>query len=441
MSILYENEFIKVIFNKGSSDYLLITFSPKGFILKDNNDFYAKNIILNNDINSISIIALQDNWYPNQLMGDTIDIVKNIANNFKVVITYGVSMGGYAAIKYSKVMGATHIIAMMPQWSINPNDLPEKRYLKEYNLSPNFYQDMSIKLEDISGKLYLFYDKYHQEDKIQAKRIIDLFYNKFVVSTPFASHTLGHILIGSNFFKNLISMVILNKHSGIEDLVRRKLKESPLKYQALFRSIISNKKNNLLLKVMDKLPSNHIFFTNSLFEEDIKKLIKLTPDRDRAINLALRLKCIGINLLKFIYQKEFDGYFIFTAHNNFLCYDLLDKKLVLLNENSLEKAFFTVPLKFHFNAGILGIFTDHERFFPLINIDNGKFLLLESYEDSQVEYKMQPFLFYRKLYDFYVISNGIFHATATPKSTVDFGKTHIKNWEKFTIKYLKIRVN
>nr|WP_298891813.1 hypothetical protein [uncultured Acinetobacter sp.] len=44
---------------------------------------------------------------------------------------------------------------------------------------------------------------------------------------------------------------------------------------------------------------------------------------------------------------------------------------------------------------------------------------------------MTPFFMYRKIDDFYVISNGKYYATATPKQTVDFGVAHIKNWEKF----------
>ena len=156
MQILFEDKNLKVVFSKGKTDYLLVAFSPMNFSAKNSEDFYAKSIIINNNINAISITALNNHWYPEKFMKRIIDSISSITKQFKIVITYGVSMGGYGAIKYSKAINTTHIISMMPHWSINPNEIPENRYLKEYNQFSEFLDDMSIKKEEVFRKIIYF---------------------------------------------------------------------------------------------------------------------------------------------------------------------------------------------------------------------------------------------------------------------------------------------
>lgn len=114
MSIIFQDEFLKVDFHRGNSDFLLITFSPVNVFPKNNDDFYAKNIIINNNINAISFTALKNHWYPYKIMEDVVNNIQYIISEFDKIIMYGVSMGGYAAVKYSKILRASHIITMSP---------------------------------------------------------------------------------------------------------------------------------------------------------------------------------------------------------------------------------------------------------------------------------------------------------------------------------------
>lgn len=298
----------------------------------------------------------------------------------------------------------------------------------------DYLQDMSIKHHDISGKLYIFYDKYHQEDNIQANNILSLFQRKCVFNTPFAGHTLGHILIGSDFFNSLTKAVIRDDYLHIKNLINKKLRIHPLKYQGLIRNALRLNHHSIMIRVLENLLEGHLIFHNPIFEREILALIKQIKDASRAVNLIKKFDFLSS--LEIISNRELQGNFIYTAHDNFLCYNMIDQNLVLLDSDSVWKIWFVIPLVFHFQVGILGIFVNN-NFMPLMTLSKSKFRLvnLDSHYQEPV-YKMQPFLFYRKISDFYIISNGEFHATATPKATVDFGKTHIKDWEKFTIRSL-----
>lgn len=436
MQILFEDENLKVVFSAGNTDYLLVAFSPMNFSAKNSEDFYAKSIITNNNINAISITALKNHWYPQEFMNKILSSISNITKQFKIVIAYGVSMGGYAAIKYSAAISATHIISMMPQWSINPNEISENRYLKEYSQFSQYLENMSIKVEEMSGKLYLFFDKYYKEDKIQSTQILNSRLESFVFHTPFVGHTLGHILIGSEFFTQLVELILISNNVNLEKLVYNKIRKHPLKYQGVIRKALLSHKS-LLLKVVNNLSNNHVLFKNPLFIEESKRILTLIKDKNQAFDLLTRFKFLDLlHILKIVTSQNQKGNLIYTAHQNFLCYNLLEEKLTLLTEDELKESIFQIPLKVHSDVGLLGCFIDNE-FIPLMDIGNKKFALATQHRLSDIKnYKMQPFLFYRKISNFFVISNGVYHATATPKATVDFGKDHIKDWEKFTIKHI-----
>ncbi|AUI66412.1 MULTISPECIES: hypothetical protein [Glaesserella] len=438
--VLFENENIRVIFSENDitdKDKLLIMFSPMNFSMKSIDDFYGKGIVKNNKINAISIMALKSHWYPENYMKDILGLINNISRSFQHIIIYGVSMGGYAAIKYSRRLGATHIIAMMPQWSININDIDDRRYYKEYSSLANELDNMAIKSEDISGDLYVFYDNYHKEDSLQVNKIIDIYHNVFVTHTPFVGHTLGHILIGSEFFLKLCHTVLKKDKNELIHLVRNKVRNHPMKYQGIMRNAFK-RHISLLVGVIERLPNDHVIFNNALFVEEIKYLLSKIGDVNRLLRIITKFKQVSFeNIYKFIMNRSLTYPVIYTAHENFLCFDLLNKKLVLCEDSEIKSNMFLIPLRFHYDAGILGVFEDNNTFIPLIDIGNKQFSLMSTMDFYSLgNYKMQPFLFYKKISNFFVISNGIFHATATPKKIIDFGKEHIKDWEKFQMKLL-----
>lgn len=433
MHELYKDENLRIVKNEGDSDFVVIAFSPMNYQAKNDDDFYIKNIARNHNFNLISVMALKNHWYPISLFCEAQKIINQYINSkrFSHVITYGVSMGAYASIKYSKSFGASRIIAMMPQWSINPAESLDTRYSKEFLLFKDKLIDMSIRQVDIQGILYLFYDSYFYEDAYQARRIIDISKDVVVIKTNFVGHTLGHILIGSDFFIKFLRLILSNNVHSLNLLVKDKMKSHPMYYQGVIRYALKNHSQSLV-GILKKIPDNHNLFSNKLFHEEAKSTLRKMKIEDALFYIKKFTYIENDNILQlFAYKQNLDKA-IYTAHENFLCYDFLDKKLLLVDLDKICRDCFIIPLKFYFDFGILGFFTQKDNFIPIIRALDGSISLGDKkIEFSPNNYNIQPFFLYRKISDFYVISDGSYHATATPKNTVDFGKSHIKNWEIF----------
>lgn len=58
--------------------------------------------------------------------------------------------GGYAAIKYSNLLDLNRIVALVPQYSIDPEDIHDPRYNMFYHADLN--ANMRIQAQDVSAQ-------------------------------------------------------------------------------------------------------------------------------------------------------------------------------------------------------------------------------------------------------------------------------------------------
>src|SRR3712207_6847911 len=108
--------------HEGESDYLLLTFATKNENA-DGKSFWARSIAETGNINAIGFMPKGPNWYPAPDMRSAIAEISSYLARFNRIVVYGQSMGSYAALKYSKALGATHVLAFSPQYSIDPTDV------------------------------------------------------------------------------------------------------------------------------------------------------------------------------------------------------------------------------------------------------------------------------------------------------------------------------
>ena len=72
---------------------------------------------------AIGFMAHRLNWYPAASMAAAAEALRGRLG--PVALGYGYSMGGYAALRYGRLLGLTHALALSPQASISPADLPQ----------------------------------------------------------------------------------------------------------------------------------------------------------------------------------------------------------------------------------------------------------------------------------------------------------------------------
>lgn len=177
--------------------------------------------------NVIAVKSLANDWYQNDGIGDILDHIDHLAGARRR-IGYGASMGGYAAINYSRRLRIDHVIASSPQYSIDPAKAPfEKRYLKEA-VGLKFETDDMESCNRVGG--IIIYDPFDKVDKFHIAKIRPLV-DATIVKVPFAGYSSLDYFGISGILDGVISRVLAFEISGSDVVAaRRSVRRSNLNY-------------------------------------------------------------------------------------------------------------------------------------------------------------------------------------------------------------------
>jgi len=81
---------------------------------------FGEEFLLANGISAVHVLGRGNDWYQYDDIFDAMATVRTATAGARRRITYGSSMGGYAAIRLADAVAATGVLALSPQWSINP---------------------------------------------------------------------------------------------------------------------------------------------------------------------------------------------------------------------------------------------------------------------------------------------------------------------------------
>ena len=207
--ILYEDDQLRAIWCAGESDFLLITFSD--LISRAEGDrFFADTPVAKSRISCLGLVAKRPNWFPARNVEAAIQAAASRLARYETRIIYGGSMGGYAAIKFSRQLAATEVLALCPQWSIDPAECGEadSRYAAYFD---DAMTAMGIRAGDASGRVFLFCDPDHARDAWHRNRIIENGVAVTVIDAHASDHHVTSILAGT---ANLLSLIGSCRHSS-----------------------------------------------------------------------------------------------------------------------------------------------------------------------------------------------------------------------------------
>ncbi len=207
--ILYEDDQLRAIWCAGDSDFVLITFSD--LISRAEGDrFFADTPVAKSGISCLGLVAKRPNWFPARNVAAAIEAAASRLARYRTRIVYGGSMGGYAAIKFSRRLAATEVLALCPQWSIDPakcgdHDSGYAAYFDDAMTA------MGIRAGDASGRIFLFCDPGHARDAWHRDRIIENGVAVTVVDMHASDHHVTSILAGT---VNLLSLIESCRHAS-----------------------------------------------------------------------------------------------------------------------------------------------------------------------------------------------------------------------------------
>ncbi|WP_438282307.1 hypothetical protein [Pseudomonas alabamensis] len=217
--IIFEDDFIVVARQPGTSDFILVAFGDLAN-LANGSSVYAGVPAKKLGITTIGFMAKKPNWFPKESVTEAISSIKKYFFGCPEIVTYGGSMGGYAAIKYSRALGAKTVAAFCPQWTIDKAECSGRNpgYQEHFTASMS---GMGIKPEDTSGSIYIFYDPDHESDRYHANTISSKAVNVRHIPVRSVGHHVTSVLAGTDNMGEILSMARKEDHLGLCRLVNR----------------------------------------------------------------------------------------------------------------------------------------------------------------------------------------------------------------------------
>lgn len=198
-----ETENIKLMFGTPTSKALIITFAHMDFDHAADR-FWGEETLRKAGFDTVGFVCKSNCWFPLEEMERLAKYVHERSKYYHKIILYGSSMGAYAAVKFSRLLGADASLAFSPQYSIDPNDVMgyDHRLSNYFKIAVN--QDMAVKPSDLAGTIYLFCDYSVTEDKWNCDKIASIA-NKDVRINQVNLLNLGHETIDAFSGTQLIS--------------------------------------------------------------------------------------------------------------------------------------------------------------------------------------------------------------------------------------------
>nr|WP_314490258.1 hypothetical protein [uncultured Pseudomonas sp.] len=176
--------------------------------------FFADSPATKLGLSCIGFVAKKPNWYPAKSVLNSVAAIEQIFAKYKTIITYGGSMGGYAAIKFSRILSATSVISLCPQWSLDRAECDGANPgYQSYFLAS--MRGMSVTENDLAGKIYLLYDPGHPEDAYHAQKFIDLSKSVNPIACYSCDHQVTPILAGTENLQRIIDYAANQNLAGL----------------------------------------------------------------------------------------------------------------------------------------------------------------------------------------------------------------------------------
>ncbi|WP_311274789.1 hypothetical protein [Methylobacterium sp. WCS2018Hpa-22] len=211
---------LRAFFNQGDTPYLLITFNDAGDAGRsDGSSYWGAKLVEKNSISCIGIVSTKRDWYDPDDMESLCVLLRPYIEPHTQIITYGNSMGGYAALRFSGLLKATHVIAVAPQASIDPEIVNSF----DIRFRKNFIGrgGKLIKSDDISGKVWVAYDPRLALDVGHVELISEACPAVRRVAVPYTGHNSIFAFRGSQQTQDIISAVLADDLTAVNKLVHK----------------------------------------------------------------------------------------------------------------------------------------------------------------------------------------------------------------------------
>lgn len=415
--IIFEDEHIRAIFLPGDSNTLVLSFGD--LITRASGlSINAEKSLIKYQYNVIGIMPKQKSWFPQASMIELAKTISPVLQGFKNIVGYGGSMGGYAAIKYSNLLNMNRVIAFVPQYSIDPDHVEDRRYAEFFDAVAN--KDMQIQLQDVDAarEYVIVYDPYFSIDREHYLKIKELLPNLHTIHLPFTGHEALSVLASSSLLHDFI------EHEFDEiyfyQQVRKVKKQSKFYFRNVLAHVLSHH-DDMLLKILrqNDFQLDERYFDNPLKQAITRSLMKAKQATD------LDFQKLGIKVQQTQQEVSYkEG--LQNSFNSILVFNLINSKFesyaldVLLANKS-----YLIPIVAE-HTGVVHIELNNETY--LLGMNDRKVIKLFKSKEPLTS-DMSPFVI-KKYSDFFAISYKQLNLSCDEHGICEFIEGSIKPTEQ-----------
>ncbi|TCB80037.1 hypothetical protein [Acinetobacter sp. ANC 4173] len=402
--IIFEDEQIRAIFLKGSSDELVFSFGDlitraKGLTIN------AEKSLAKFEFNVIGIMPKEKSWFPAESMHNLFKAIEDVIAPFQKRIGYGGSMGGYAAIKYSKLLGLSRVVSLVPQFSIDPEVVEDSRYNMFYHAELN--ANMQVQTQDIAAdcEYIVVYDPYCAEDRAHFVKLEQVIPDIKVLNLPFTGHDAIAVLASSELLKDFLTREFDSVY--FYQKIRQVKKGSKFYYRKVIETLLPHHRRSLG-KI---LRNNDMQLDSQFFDAKLKQSIirQLLSNRQVSEQDLLKLG-IQVNLPQESNSQLLDSF----GHG--LVFNVISQKIESYVQNAINLNHkFLIPI-FAKGTDLVQISLNDERYVIAMN-DRHVMKLFK--EQDELSAGMHP-LVLKKYSDYYLLSYKQFNLSSDEYGGNDF---------------------
>ncbi|WP_122898819.1 hypothetical protein [Acinetobacter sp. B51(2017)] len=262
--IIFEDQHIRVIWMPGSSEQLIFSFGDLITRAKGNN-INAEKSLAKYQFNVIGIMPKERSWFPEQSMHAMLEVITPLLAKFKQRVAYAGSMGGYAAIKYSNMLQCQRVVALVPQYSIDPNDVDDPRYNMFFHQEHN--HNMRVNPEDVSAtcEYIIVYDPYCVEDRRHYEKLKAVLPNLHTLNLPFTGHDAIAVLASSELLNEFLT------REFDAEFFYQKMRQVKKNSKFYYRKVIENLLPRHRFALGRILKNNHLALDQQFFDSKLKQ--------------------------------------------------------------------------------------------------------------------------------------------------------------------------
>lgn len=152
-----------------------------------------------------------NHWYQTTEMTKIFPLMKDILTRFNNVITYGASMGGFAALAFSKELNINKVLAFSPQVILEDYEPDYQNTKKMLGLQEIFSVNQGL---SPTAEYYIFYGKYNKRDRIAVEERLTKITEKvgvqkmYAYALPLKTHYIPSKLLEAKVL-NTINMAVM----------------------------------------------------------------------------------------------------------------------------------------------------------------------------------------------------------------------------------------